>query len=301
MRQDLGAVMAMVALGGGCAVDGPVESDGVAEAVPRSAPAAAMAAGGEARIHVGGICSQHFADPGSKGGGALGHWAGVASVDAWVDQRASMGQAVADLSKTLDRQCRGDAWCYVYAYSNGGAVVSRTLAQQDAERWNILWVFTTASNEGGSELSGGLGAQAAAGLGPRCGPGARDSPRGHRARWEPHGTPGARVHGSWGSAATSRRGSRRAITAPAGTTTTPRATSSTGSGAPTSGGTRVASPTSSAGTPTTAPWPFTRAQGSTTPTRCPTTTPGSATRPRPTTTTTASPIVATVTTSITTR
>ncbi|MCA9620820.1 MAG: hypothetical protein KC731_17475 [Myxococcales bacterium] len=199
MRQDLGAVMAMVALGGGCAIDGPVESDGVAEAVPRSAPAAAMAAEGETMIHVGGICSQHFADPESKGGGALGHWAGVASVDAWVDQRASMGQAVADLSKTLDRQCRGDAWCYVYAYSNGGAVVSRTLAQQDAERWNILWVFTTASNEGGSELSGGLGAQAAAGLGLSCDLAARISPSDHRAGWNHNDTAGNQFYGIGGT------------------------------------------------------------------------------------------------------
>lgn len=97
-------------------------------------------------IHVGGICSTSF-------GGTLGSWSGETSVDAPIDQTASMATATAQMAATLNRYCTGGDLCYVYVYSNGGAVMSRTLALYSTS-WNIGYVSATASNEGGSEIGG---------------------------------------------------------------------------------------------------------------------------------------------------
>lgn len=97
-------------------------------------------------IHVNGICSQNWGTP-------MGSWAGERSVDASVDQRTSMAQATTQLAAILDANCRGSNLCYVYVYSNGGAVMSRTLATNTTP-WNIGYIAATASNEGGSELGG---------------------------------------------------------------------------------------------------------------------------------------------------
>ncbi|HEY4240350.1 MAG TPA: hypothetical protein VGM88_11065 [Kofleriaceae bacterium] len=102
-------------------------------------------------IHLGGICSTQFT--GGSGGGYLGSWPGETSVDAPVDQNNSMATASAQLAATLDTYCTGGNYCYVYAYSNGGAVISRTLALY-SNAWNIGYVATSASNEGGSQLGG---------------------------------------------------------------------------------------------------------------------------------------------------
>jgi hypothetical protein len=97
-------------------------------------------------IHVGGICSTDF-------GGTLGHWAGETSINAPIDQRSSMATATVQMAATLDTYCTGGNLCYVYVYSNGGAVMSRTLALY-ATPWNIGYVAASASNEGGSEIGG---------------------------------------------------------------------------------------------------------------------------------------------------
>jgi hypothetical protein len=97
-------------------------------------------------IHVGGICSTDF-------GSILGHWPGQTSINAQIDQRNSMATATAQMKATLDTHCTGTNLCYVYVYSNGGAVMSRTLAL-NATPWNIGFVAAAASNEGGSEIGG---------------------------------------------------------------------------------------------------------------------------------------------------
>jgi len=97
-------------------------------------------------IHVGGICSTDF-------GSTLGTWAGQTSVNAQIDQRDSMATATAQMTTTLDTYCTGANLCYVYVYSNGGAVMSRTLALHSTA-WNIGYVASAASNEGGSEIGG---------------------------------------------------------------------------------------------------------------------------------------------------
>ncbi len=109
-------------------------------------------------LHVGGICSQYF----TQGGGRLGSWAGITSVNLVVDQRTSMVTASSQLKSKLDLYCTGGNNCYIFAYSNGGAVVSKTLATYNVD-YNIVWVGNAASNEGGSELSGGQLAEWVAG------------------------------------------------------------------------------------------------------------------------------------------
>jgi len=64
-----------------------------------------------------------------------------------------MATATAQMTTTLDTYCTGANLCYVYVYSNGGAVMSRTLALH-ATAWNIGYVASAASNEGGSEIGG---------------------------------------------------------------------------------------------------------------------------------------------------
>src|SRR5215813_3812820 len=97
-------------------------------------------------IHVGGICSTDF-------GSTLGHWTGETSVNAPIDQRNSMATATTQMAATLDQFCTGNNLCFVYVYSNGGAVISRTLALFSTP-WNIAYVAAAASNEGGSEIGG---------------------------------------------------------------------------------------------------------------------------------------------------
>jgi hypothetical protein len=121
----------------------------LALALAVSIPAAADAAVYD--IHVGGICSTGFL--GGNGNGYLGSWAGETSVNAYVDQNDSMSTATVQLAQTFDSYCTNGNYCYVYVYSNGGAVLSRTLSIY-ATAWNIDYVVASASAEGGSELGG---------------------------------------------------------------------------------------------------------------------------------------------------
>ncbi len=139
-------------------------------------------------IHVGGMCSQRFS--GGKGGGGLANFDDRVNVDAEVDQRDSMSVAVPQMRAVLDTYCTDDSWCNVYTYSNGGAVVSKTLSIYDSSRWNILWVLSAASNEGGSELSGSFTATLGDTLGISCNISNNMSPSDHRAGWNHNDTGG---------------------------------------------------------------------------------------------------------------
>jgi hypothetical protein len=102
-------------------------------------------------IQLGGMCSQHFLE--GNGNARLGNWPGETTIDAWVDQRDSMATATAQLAALFNTYCTGNNYCYVYTFSNGGAVISRTLSLY-ANTWNIGYVANAASNEGGSEIGG---------------------------------------------------------------------------------------------------------------------------------------------------
>jgi hypothetical protein len=105
-----------------------------------------VASAGVYNIHVGGICSSDF-------GSTLGQWSGETSINAPIDQSTSMVTATSNMVTVLNQYCTGNNLCYVYVYSNGGAVMSRTLAL-NTTAWNIGYVAASASNEGGSELGG---------------------------------------------------------------------------------------------------------------------------------------------------
>lgn len=105
-------------------------------------------------IYVNGLGSTNWLDGSSKGETprrANLSWINT-HVDAWVDQRYDHQQAVAQFKGILDQHCRGNNWCYVMAYSNGGAVTTETLSVY-GNQWRIAWIFTTAGNQGGSELA----------------------------------------------------------------------------------------------------------------------------------------------------
>ena len=111
----------------------------------------AVADAGVYNIHLGGMCSTNFVE--GKGNGRLGVWPGETSINANVDQRDSMATATVQLAQILDTYCTGNNYCYVYTFSNGGAVLSRTLSIYSTP-WNIGYGMSSASNEGGSEIGG---------------------------------------------------------------------------------------------------------------------------------------------------
>ncbi len=102
-------------------------------------------------IQVGGICSTQFI--GGNGGGYLGYWPGITSINAGVNQNDSMVNATNDMTAVLDTYCSGSNYCYIAAYSNGSAVISRTLSMVK-HAWNIAYIANSGSNEGGSQLGG---------------------------------------------------------------------------------------------------------------------------------------------------
>lgn len=155
---------------------------------------ASKQAGVDHFIHIGGICSTGFVHGGKKGGGALAQWPDVHSVDAQIDQRDSMSVAVVDLRAVLDDDCVGQDWCYLYAYSNGAAVVSKTLSVYDASRWNIVWAFAAAGNAGGSELSDSLAADLGGRLGFSCELARAIGPSQHRPGWNHNDTGGHTIY-----------------------------------------------------------------------------------------------------------
>ena len=186
-------VWSWAALGGCAAVDEIDPSAPSEERDDRRAAAMVESTGTETFVHVGGMCSTGFAYGGKKGDAWLGSWPGVVSVDAAVDQQSDMATAVADLKLVLDEHCRGEGWCYLYAYSNGAAVVSKLLSLFEPERWNILWAMTSGGNEGGSELSGGL-ADLGELLGVTCELAASISPSDHRAGCNHNDTAGNTIY-----------------------------------------------------------------------------------------------------------
>ncbi len=116
-----------------------------------SAPTTASAA--TYFIQMGGMCSTDFLD--GKGSGRMGNFSGITEINAQIDQTNNMGTAVAQYKALLDQRCRvqdGNR-CYLYSYSNGGAVMSKTLSVYGTGQWDIVWAMGVASNEGGSELS----------------------------------------------------------------------------------------------------------------------------------------------------
>ena len=131
-------------------------------------------------IHVGGVCSTTF--------GTVIDFGGVNEVTPWVDQRSSMATATNQLRDALDTYCQGAESCYIYAYSNGGAVLSRTLSLYGTGQWNIVAAYTGASNEGGSELSDEFGFMAD--WFGSCSLQANVGVSDHRAGWNHHDTDG---------------------------------------------------------------------------------------------------------------
>lgn len=109
-------------------------------------------------LHVSGVCSYNWTDSlGSQDwftDDQLGYWSGETSISAAVNQTSSMSTAVADLKARLDTYCLNGNLCYIYAWSNGGAVISRVLGTYSTN-WNIGYIYTSANNEGGSELAAG--------------------------------------------------------------------------------------------------------------------------------------------------
>jgi len=142
-------------------------------------------------LHIGGICSSSFL-VGSKGenDARLGQWQGVESVDLAIDQKVSMSIAVSQAIGHLDTYCTGENECLIYTYSNGGPVVSKALALSDTTRWNILWVMSTASNEGGSEISDNVLAAPVTNIGFACDMADEIGPSDHRAGWNHNDTGG---------------------------------------------------------------------------------------------------------------
>lgn len=145
-------------------------------------------------LHIGGICSQSFT-VGSKGenGARLGQFQDIESVNLAIDQTQSMSVAVTQLAAHLDRYCT-TADCILYTYSNGSAVISQTLATHESNRWNVLWVLSVASNEGGSEISDNFLAAPVTGLGFACPLADEIGPSDHRAGWNHNDTDGALIY-----------------------------------------------------------------------------------------------------------
>lgn len=107
-------------------------------------------------LFFGGTCSDGWDDAARNSGyetiDAFGFWAGEQTYDAYVTQLDNTADAVADLKWILDEYCTGEDSCYIFAYSQGGAIVSKVFNDY-ATTWNIYWVAVTGNNEGGSELS----------------------------------------------------------------------------------------------------------------------------------------------------
>lgn len=108
-------------------------------------------------LFYGGTCSTNWADAakfsdGSESIDIYGFWPGEETWNITVRQTASTSEAVADLKARLDSLCTGSDYCYLFTYSQGGAIYSK-LASTYASNWNIVEVYVTGNNEGGSELA----------------------------------------------------------------------------------------------------------------------------------------------------
>jgi hypothetical protein len=148
-------------------------------------------------IHVGGVCGTLYIN-GPGAASDVGHWADEVSVSAPVDQRDSMANAVSDMRSVFDTYCSDPDSCNVYAYSNGAAVVSKTLSTFSDAGWNVDLVLQSGGSEGGSEVAGtgwvgeAFGGCALAGS-------ADLTPTAHRSNWNHDDTAGALVYGLAGT------------------------------------------------------------------------------------------------------
>jgi hypothetical protein len=190
MRAPICLRLALVATVCAC---GPATGDPGEPSPARPQLRSQQASGTTRFLHIGGMCSTSFGD-GKKGDSRLGQWAGRQSVDAAIDQRSSMATAVPQLKSLLDHYCTGGDWCHLYTFSNGGAVVSKTLSVYDASAWNILWVLSSASNEGGSELSDATVADLGSALGVSCSLSNQIGPSDHRSGWNHDDTGGNTIY-----------------------------------------------------------------------------------------------------------
>ena len=107
-------------------------------------------------IFYAGTCSYGWSDAAQNSGyqtvDEFGFWSGEETWDAYVDERTSTSGAVAGLKSTLDQLCTGSNSCYIFTYSQGGAILSKLFSDYSTN-WNIVWAAVAANNEGGSELS----------------------------------------------------------------------------------------------------------------------------------------------------
>ncbi|KAB2900315.1 MAG: hypothetical protein F9K40_09415 [Kofleriaceae bacterium] len=111
----------------------------------------AVASAATYNIHVGGVCSTRYTN-GKGAASSVGSWSGQISINASVDQRDSMSTATSHMKTVLDTYCGSGNSCRIFTYSNGAAVVSRTLAVYSTA-WNITSINNSGGNAGGSELS----------------------------------------------------------------------------------------------------------------------------------------------------
>jgi len=100
-------------------------------------------------LHVGGMCSTSFLD----GSGHLLNKSGITSVNIAIDQHDDFDGAVQVLRGKLDQYCRNGNRCKIFAHSNGGAIVSRTLSQYGVGQWGVDWSINMGSAELGSPLA----------------------------------------------------------------------------------------------------------------------------------------------------
>jgi len=151
--------------------------------MPSAASAAVYA------IHMGGLCSTQFA--GGKGGGSAQPIGSAIAIDAQVNQTRDHGTAVQQFKQNyLDTYCTGNNFCYLYVYSNGGAVATQALSVYDNGQYNIYYVVANGSNEGGSELSdfGAMSEWATCDMGNEVGPSV------HRNSYNHHDTGGETIY-----------------------------------------------------------------------------------------------------------
>ena len=87
-------------------------------------------------------------------------WANNSVGDVGVNPIAVNYDGTAHISSTnpgvvaaLDTYCKGGNSCYVACHSAGCAQIGYAVAYNQPMRWNIIWVLTAGSAEGGSELA----------------------------------------------------------------------------------------------------------------------------------------------------
>ena len=100
-------------------------------------------------IFYAGTCSYGWSDAAQNSGyqtvDEFGFWSGEETWDAYVDERTSTSGAVAGLKSTLDQLCTGSNSCYVFTYSQGGAILSKLFSDYSTN-WNIVWAAVAANN-----------------------------------------------------------------------------------------------------------------------------------------------------------